>query len=218
MMYNLGYIILSAGIFYLLNYLLGFILKLLFPKIKKHDYLLSVLIATLHSVLASLYAVYYTFCPHGINIELCISMSVGYFIYDFIYILTQLKLNTHNIISSIHHVVTGSLLFYTLCDLKIIDIAISGIMTELTMPLINLQWIIDTYWGSQNVIYKIVSFLNIIIYFLLRICLTTYTIIIYPNDAPSFCLYLGLLLIIFNYVWFYQIIKKYFKGDKEKLM
>lgn len=152
--------------------------------------------------------------------------STSYFIYDLLNTLFTLPMNIANLSSIIHHAVVICFFsraipvypyFYmSVYDIQLLYIAVSVLLAELTMPTLNLQWLLDTYFNENTKIKKFSNFLagfNILLYFVFRVLYANFLLfwIIIPSGILTNVILVGITATLYalNHIWFYKIMMKY---------
>ena len=211
MLMNFKLIIMVIGLFMGLRKILDLVIK---RNIQKRNLFISVLIATIHSFAISCISMYVLLTnKQSIMEQPAFAFSAGYFIYDGIGTYLYLNRNRNNLISMIHHLVAlaiiGSRSMYP--ELMPFWIGICFLLTELTMPTLNLQWIIETYYENHKtmVLYKNLFRFNMLLYMIVRIGICYYGFICSVYYKYILCIVNFFPLVIFNTLWFYQLVKKY---------
>lgn len=189
--------------------------------IKKRAILITVLLGIFHSIVSGIVA-FYMIITHDYSAHYFLSgFSFAYFLCDILQMLFLCESSSNNRISIIHHVcgmtcIAMSLLFPVIVP---IDLGIYVVVSELTMPGINVQWIIDTYWENQKHTrwYKLLAIYNLGVYLIYRIFVTYYGFWQMINRKfyiQSIC---TLPFVIFNTVWFSMLVRKFRGSGKDVL-
>lgn len=186
---------------------------------RKRELLISVIIATLHSVVMSLVSLLIIFKNMYYVEYPALVFSAGYFICDSLSTLLYLKMNRNNMISLIHHVVGLSMITSRLMypEGMPVWIGVYLSLTEITMPTLNLQWFIETYCDKKKcaTVYRNLFRFNLLLYAFIRIGICDYAFIVsvYHGYVLSIINYFP--LVFFNSLWFYQLIEKYRGVEQE---
>lgn len=212
------YFFVSSMIFWIMRFIVDAFLKL---RIKKRAILITVLIAIVHSIISGLIAFYMMVSQDYSAHHFLCGFSAAYFLCDFIQIIFMCEPSSNNRFVVIHHIcaqicIACSVMFP---DMFPVDVGIYIVASELTMPSINLQWIIDTYCEKQKYegFYKLLLIYNLVIYFIYRIVVTYYgfwQMIIRGLVVQSLC---TVPFVIFNAVWFTMLVRK-FKGSSIEVL
>jgi len=212
-----------------------FILSLITPWLtgSKRSYALSLIVATFHSIISGVGSwmciwLYYNGSEPAQN-EMSIYFlifSTSYFIYDILNTILTLPMNYANLSSIVHHIAVSIFFFCAIpvnCiymsryEAMSVNIAVIILGAELTMPTMNLQWIIDTYFVNRNDKIKkfsdILAGINIIVYFMFRILYSNFLVfwIIIPSGILTNVFLIGITMTLYllNHIWFYKIVMKY---------
>jgi hypothetical protein len=198
----------SISLYFIINKILRLIVT---KNIIKRELFMSILISTFHATVVGLMsAVSIYFNNYNIMEQFIPLFSTGYFMHDLCTIYFHLKINKQNIALILHHI--GSIAIIMLReyqdDILPLWICANFTLTELTMPTLNAQWIIETYYKKT---YKNLFRFNLLLYFMIRIvlCYYTYYYIIYYNYRASAILFSPFILL--NSVWIVKMFQKYKK-------
>lgn len=213
-------------IYFTLSFLLFLVLRcivalLLNQTIKKRAILITVILGIFHSIICGFISFFMimrqNYTPHHF---LC-GFTAAYFVCDLLQLIFLCESNNNNRFAMIHHICGIICIGMSLISPVSfpVDLGIYIVVSELTMPSINLQWIIDTYWGKQKYegFYKLLLIFNLVVYFVYRILITYYGFLMMIQRRLVLQIISTIPFVVFNTVWFSMLIKK-FKGSSLEIL
>lgn len=193
--------------------------KFLKYDLRKRAILITVLLGIFHSFISGFAALYMITTQDFSRIIMLSAFTISYFICDFLQLTFLCESNFNNKVAMIHHVCGIICIALGLVYPKQmpIDLGIYIVASELTMPTINLQWIIDTYGNKKKYAtsYNRLSTFNIFLYFLIRISLCYWAFYMMICRRVSMQIVCTSPFVLLNTIWFAMLIRKYRRSSGE---
>ena len=175
------------------------------------EYIL-VLNSSIHAIISSIFSVLYL--TEAISEDFyknTLGISLSYFVYDSINLI---KKKDYQLL--IHHSVVSISLLPLVSDFITEQFLVKDyylyiarfFLSEITTIFLNNSWILYKLKQTHTKIFRINTYMLLVLTFLIRVCFISYLNYIIYLDKLFYFLGLSLPLTILNYYWFYKLSKK----------